>query len=1133
MFKAPIINIIMQRPANRFIDAIDQAENKADVSAMSLNEGVNRSAISRDNSKQRVRARSNVKITHTKRGDISVDSYSSNQRPNFNAFHAVTQSISSRTDYSVKDTSYKQQVSEKSWKLMNKDFREIEQSRGEPTLFKTQQLGQVAGGQEVRRQELSNDRVVTQNISQELSGDKLPTFGIPMPPKVVPVDQSNNMSMGVVKDVESFMNKLGAKEIFKKDVKDPSGLYNDKFRYAYSISSERRNASRVKEDFQGDEMIEEDYREFVENGDSKIQSMNIDKEKSRVDGEASAFTPALQSNHVIKPTENSDRRLDTAPLTFKPEAPKVAMVNVSKMETDNSIDRTHDVRPTPGDSRTLPALRIAQPVIKAQEENSKGEISLPPIKIFSQERSNLEIGVKPSSNNMVSIDEFAKLEKSDDRPNYRLPSMKFDSKVYGSSSDLNKYFKADFKTNEPNQLLRIDQNSKIQLNRSVLEVLHSIHEPVKVLSVIGPYRSGKSFILNRFANKQRGFGIGNSTNPCTQGVWLWPQQESEDSTTLLIDTEGLFAYNRNESFDMVLFLVTAIISSTMIYNSFGVIDESAIERLFFLINFGQAFSGNVGGSLPNLVDLFPHFIWLLRDFSLELVDKATGAEISAKEYLEASLGIDGNKSGSQAKDKEVQRGLIKRTFRERSCSVLVRPLADEKQLSRIDDKDYIGLRAKFREQVEGFIAATRAKLCIKKIGGKICTGPVLVDLLINVVDSINAGRLPELQTLSERIAVQETKRTLKGIIVEYKARVEDVATRLPIEEKHLLNALYNIKIDAITKLYSLCQAKTDTAKRLLDRKVEKVDEGLLEANRKTTNERNDRLRADLRAEFAEFIRMLDAKDRTNIAIDIKYKVPYIIDAYVKGRVGTDENEDVKAFTFDIFTQSLRLIERTVDQLDADKQALTLEKSRLDQRCLAYEELLKTQKASSEQLYEESRAMYEDKLKMQNTMYRGNIQSLEAQVTELQTQNNSYIQAILKLEEEQFRKRVQSQNKVKTGTDLQGLLDEIRTITSEGVEDRVRILVDKETLMRVREHERQMTEIKRQCETDLKLVKTLYEKQLEETRAELTVLKHENQQNVLKLMKKDTEVKIMNEQLKNEQNNRKTQNEFSKVLVSVS
>jgi hypothetical protein len=89
--------------------------------------------------------------------------------------------------------------------------------------------------------------------------------------------------------------------------------------------------------------------------------------------------------------------------------------------------------------------------------------------------------------------------------------------------------------------------------------------------------------------------LGSTTNPCTQGVWLWGSnniQRDSNTKTLLIDTEGLFAYNRDEESDMMLFLFTSLISSVMIYNTFGVINEDALERLSFLTEVGKYF-GNL------------------------------------------------------------------------------------------------------------------------------------------------------------------------------------------------------------------------------------------------------------------------------------------------------------------------------------------------------------------------------------------------------------------------------------------------------------------------------------------------------------------------------------------------------------
>lgn len=47
--------------------------------------------------------------------------------------------------------------------------------------------------------------------------------------------------------------------------------------------------------------------------------------------------------------------------------------------------------------------------------------------------------------------------------------------------------------------------------------------------------------MNRFAGYQKGFELGSSTNPCTQGIWIWgkPLRLDDNTSLLLLDTEGL------------------------------------------------------------------------------------------------------------------------------------------------------------------------------------------------------------------------------------------------------------------------------------------------------------------------------------------------------------------------------------------------------------------------------------------------------------------------------------------------------------------------------------------------------------------------------------------------------------------
>ena len=50
------------------------------------------------------------------------------------------------------------------------------------------------------------------------------------------------------------------------------------------------------------------------------------------------------------------------------------------------------------------------------------------------------------------------------------------------------------------------------------------NDHVGVIAVAGKYRTGKSFLLNRILlqqEKEFGFGVGPTINPCTKGLWVW------------------------------------------------------------------------------------------------------------------------------------------------------------------------------------------------------------------------------------------------------------------------------------------------------------------------------------------------------------------------------------------------------------------------------------------------------------------------------------------------------------------------------------------------------------------------------------------------------------------------------------
>lgn len=85
---------------------------------------------------------------------------------------------------------------------------------------------------------------------------------------------------------------------------------------------------------------------------------------------------------------------------------------------------------------------------------------------------------------------------------------------------------------KPIQLISFDANksnifltSELQVNTEAINWLTSTAQDkhIGVITVVGKYRTGKSYILNRvLLNQNKGFEVGPTINACTKGLWVWP-----------------------------------------------------------------------------------------------------------------------------------------------------------------------------------------------------------------------------------------------------------------------------------------------------------------------------------------------------------------------------------------------------------------------------------------------------------------------------------------------------------------------------------------------------------------------------------------------------------------------------------
>lgn len=367
------------------------------------------------------------------------------------------------------------------------------------------------------------------------------------------------------------------------------------------------------------------------------------------------------------------------------------------------------------------------------------------------------------------------------------------------------------------QLMRLDNRGKIELNEKALKYIKNIQNKLKVVSVIGPYRTGKSFLLNRLNNQQKGFHLGNTTNPCTQGVWLWAIKDGSDqdgTSTLLLDTEGLFAYNRNEVVDSKLFLFSACVSSLLIYNTMGVINESAIEKFGFIAELGKHLkleqmteSSKLSESqikeemkqIPSLnteiSKMFPHLIWLLRDFTLDIHGENNYS--SFDDYLEQALlqKDHWDKNSSQT----LTRKVFKQVFTKRNCFTLVRPLHDEQQLRNIEQVPFESLRPEFTTKLHDIIDFIDRKTTIKTVKGNQLNGDEFCLFLKHIVASLNNDSFPRTFSIEERLLDLDKKKTMKNSVKQFKSELDVLMKELPVEEHTLSSRLENIKLTCLSQ----------------------------------------------------------------------------------------------------------------------------------------------------------------------------------------------------------------------------------------------------------------------------------------------------------------------------------------------
>lgn len=345
--------------------------------------------------------------------------------------------------------------------------------------------------------------------------------------------------------------------------------------------------------------------------------------------------------------------------------------------------------------------------------------------------------------------------------------------------------------------------------------LRSVKGPLGVISIAGKYRTGKSFLMDHLL-RWRGFGVGHTVHACTTGLMIAPftvqcqTPNGELFQSIIMDTEGLFSLEADETRDTRIFALTLLLSTMFMYNSSGSIDKSALNNLSLVTNISKWIRVNSSSSssssslntneTDNINEHFPHFLWLVRDFSLKLSpahshsdstlqSSATGISTSnefASHYLENALTHSSSPpredislmnnsnnsfsststssalsscSASVSEQQQQQHTLqnnpihdsnnnnnnnnvgetIQACFSKRCCMTFVRPANDDNLLQRLDRLSDDELKPEFVQQVNELRYYLTTHTPPKTAFGKLIGGETLARLAELFCKSINEG----------------------------------------------------------------------------------------------------------------------------------------------------------------------------------------------------------------------------------------------------------------------------------------------------------------------------------------------------------------------------------------------------------
>jgi ABC-type uncharacterized transport system YnjBCD ATPase subunit len=305
------------------------------------------------------------------------------------------------------------------------------------------------------------------------------------------------------------------------------------------------------------------------------------------------------------------------------------------------------------------------------------------------------------------------------------------------------------------QLISKNKDGQLFVDENGLNEIKKIKGDIGICLIVGPYRQGKSFLMNRLIGEScNAFEISHKDNSCTKGIWINKEpvkvskSNKEELNILFADTEGLESDECDESWDAKLFLLSLAISSMFIYNTKNALANDAFNKLSVMTVLSEKIkirsNSTKAFNTMKLKNDCPDFVWVVRDYSLE-------EEMSPIDRLNKFLKKEKEDSSSKIINETKKRNEIKESmansFHSLNCFYLSIPeyVGKEKKsikqtLMSLNEIEFNDLCDEFRGEFKQIRDYIYDKIQAKAINNHRMNGVLFADYLKKVLDLINSDK---------------------------------------------------------------------------------------------------------------------------------------------------------------------------------------------------------------------------------------------------------------------------------------------------------------------------------------------------------------------------------------------------------